>query len=210
MKKSFRSMAWIMIALIVCMTFASPAALAESSRVRELTMSARVRITGDVPEELEKYYVVMEADDASYPMPEGSENGKYTLKMTGARSKEFPVITYDRVGIYTYKLYQIAGTNENCRYDDAVYTMTVYILNDGEGGFDIMAVLHAPDEEHKPDEVEFINHYKDQGDGTPTGVNDSWPIFLACSVVLLAVGILLFWWIRRRDEDEDEFDLDEE
>ncbi|HZK25767.1 MAG TPA: FctA domain-containing protein, partial [Oscillospiraceae bacterium] len=87
-------------------------------------------------------------------------DGVYTVSVTGAGSTSFPAISYDRVGSYTYTLYQEPGENDKAVYDDTVYLLTVYVTNQENGtGLDTQWVLRLPQTEDKQ-EAEFTNFYE--------------------------------------------------
>ena len=125
-----------------------------------VSLPVTVSLSGTLPSPAEEFTVQLKADNASYPMPEGSDGGICSLTVTGAETKSFPTITYDRVGIYTYTVYQLAGSNRKCTYDSAVYALTVYVTNAENGGLEATAVLHLNGEEEKMPAVEFKNVYE--------------------------------------------------
>ncbi len=126
-----------------------------------ISIPVTVSISGSRPRPAEDYTIKLQADNIAYPMPEGSVDGVYTMTITGADTKNLPTITYNRVGIYTYTIYQVAGTSRRCTYDDRVCLLTVYITNAEDGsGLEATAVLY-PDST-KSDKLagaEFQNHY---------------------------------------------------
>ena len=125
------------------------------------SVSIPVTLSGTLPEKAEDFKIKLSADDASYPMPEGSEDGSCTMTITGAATKNLPTITYDRVGVYTYTIAQVAGSNKKCTYDDTVYTLTVYITNAEDGsGLESTAVLYPDSEGDKQPAAAFKNVYE--------------------------------------------------
>lgn len=118
---------------------------------------------GTAPSPTEEYQIVLEADKISYPMPEGSADGKYTLTITGSETASFPDISYSELGVYSYTIYQVKGSNSQCTYDETVYTMKVYITN--EGVERVVRVKDSDDPDAKNMEVVFTNKY-------PTATDD--------------------------------------
>lgn len=128
----------VMIGLVA---HAQPAYAAGQSA--SLTLPVEVAIEGTAPDQPESYTVVLKADDAVDPLPAGAAGGAYALAIDGPGTATFPAITYTAPGTYTYTVYQQAGTNDACAYDDAVYTLAVYVTNAEDGsGLEATAALH--------------------------------------------------------------------
>ena len=148
----------IFMAMICSTAMALPAFAAEHPGV---SIPAAVSLSGTLPGAAEEFTVVLKADDAAYPMPEGAENGIYSMTITGEGTKKFPTMTYSKVGVYTYTIYQAAGNNESCTYDDRVYTLTVYVTNAEDGsGLETSAVLYPDSKGDKLPSAEFENAYE--------------------------------------------------
>lgn len=154
-----------MVMAVMCMMMAVPVTAAENPGV---SIPVTVSLSGTQPELPEDFNIKWKADDDSYPMPEGAEGDVYTMLITGAGTKSFPMITYDRVGIYTYTIYQEAGNNKKCTYDDTVYTLTVYITNAEDGsGLEATAVLYPDTEGDKMTGAGFKNEYETENPNVP-------------------------------------------
>ncbi len=135
----------------------------------EVIIPVSVSLSGAVPETAEDYTVVMKADDSSFPMPNGTESDEYELTVTGEGKANFPSISYNHVGVYTYTISEEKGTNEKCTYDSTVYSLTVYITNAEDGnGLEATAVLYSSLGGDKLDTAEFINSYEAEPTPTPT------------------------------------------
>ncbi|MCC8358159.1 MAG: LPXTG cell wall anchor domain-containing protein [Oscillospiraceae bacterium] len=146
-----------LLALALCLA-AVPAAFAADDPVCVLDVT--VALEGTLPEPAETLSVVMQADDASYPMPAGAVDGTYTMSVSGAGTYSFPTITYSRVGVYTYTIWQEPGTDATCTYDDTVYTLTVYVTNREDGtGLDSTAILYPDASGDKAGSATFTNVY---------------------------------------------------
>lgn len=184
---------------VLCMfALAQPAAAAVSG----VSIPVTIKLKGNKPPKPETFTVKMYADDADYPMPEGSENGVCAITIRGADTVEFPAITYDRVGIYTYTIYQVEGTNPRCKYDDTIYTMTVYITN-AENGDGLVAnvALYADGTGSKMAEAEFTNRYKYEPSDTPqTNDESNFPLYALLAGASILVLLLLFL-TRKREEN---------
>lgn len=133
---------WMSVLLTVVMVVAlvmsmSPAAFADVvstpapvTKTPTVTIPVEMKLTGTKPNPAETYNIVIEAigDDLgspSIPMPDPS-----SISITGAGENSFS-ITYNRVGIYKYKIYQGMAENVNpkCHYDNTAYYVEVYVYN---------------------------------------------------------------------------------
>ncbi len=136
--------------------------LSMTAMASSLSIEVPVTITveGAAPSTPEDYVINLKADDASFPMPSGASDGLYQTTVTGADSKKL-AISFERVGIYTYTIYQTAGDAANGIYDTTVYTMTVTINNPEVGdGLESVVALHTEALSTKPDAASFVNNYK--------------------------------------------------
>lgn len=208
MKKSFCGG---MIVLLLCMLMLGSVAYAGDTA--SVTIGVDITLAGTLPSVAETFFIQLSADDAAYPMPQGSINGRYVLEVQGAAQTKLPSIVYDGVGKYTYTLRQRSGTNAKCSYDPSVYTLTVYVTYEAKGKLMATAVLYKTGETEKQDDVVFHNVYatvkptptpppKD-GSATATGVVDRWQYYLAGAAVLLVISGVLVAVIRRTKEDDD-------
>ena len=156
-----RWMSIILGTVVAVMSVMSMTVSAFAAENPSVSIPVTVSLSGTLPEKAEDFKIKLSADDASYPMPEGSEDGSCTMTITGAATKNLPTITYDRVGVYTYTIAQVAGSNKKCTYDDTVYTLTVYITNAEDGsGLESTAVLYPDSEGDKQPAAAFKNVYE--------------------------------------------------
>lgn len=167
MKKRVQSVfAALLVAVIGMLAYGPKVLAAEASAVE---VPVKITLSGTLPGTPEQFTIRLEAEDAANPMPEGSEDGVYTMEIRGAGEKSFPVITYTRVGIYNYEIYQEAGKNGDCTYDRAVYRMTVYVTNAEAGGLESTTVLYKDNQGNKLDKAAFHNTYKTVSDPEESG-----------------------------------------
>lgn len=167
MRKKWRNIIFGMVMTAMCCVTMVQSALAAEKP--EATIPVEISLSGTLPETPEDFTVQLKADDAGSPMPEGAENGIFTMTVTGAAVKNIPAITYDRVGIYTYTIAQIEGTNEKCTYDKTVYTLYVAITNAEDGsGLELTANLYPNGDGAKTDSAKFENAYEVVPTATPT------------------------------------------
>lgn len=143
---------------VLCFMMVAPVVQAEE--MPAIKLKAKITQEGTLPNPAQEYVIKLKAEDISNPMPEGSEDGIYTLKITGADSKEFPEIRFLKVGIYKYSIYQEEGKHNRCTYDKSVYRVTVYVTNSENGdGLETTTVLYKDHEANKLDEALFHNKY---------------------------------------------------
>lgn len=150
-----------LVMIVMCsMTMVVPAYAEELPALPEVYVPVEISISGPHPYYTEDYVVRMEPDDASYPMPEGTVDGVCSLTITGEGTDHFPAMVFNRVGIYTYKVYQLKGSNDTCSYDKTVYSLKVTITNNEDyTGFEATAVLYPDSGKVKRLAAEFDNKY---------------------------------------------------
>ena len=124
----------------------------------DVTIPATVQVSGDRIPSGEVYEVVMEAITKDAPVAESM-----TQKVMNSGTVSFGQIHYTVPGDYQYKIYQKSGSTDRFTYDKTVYTVTVRVQNNAEGG--LTAELWAVKEgtTMKNDAVQFQNHYDAPG-----------------------------------------------
>ena len=91
------------------------------------------------------------------PMPEESEEGVFTLTRYGAGNAEFPPITFDRAGVYSYTVSELDRGESGWVYDTARYTLTVTVtLTDGA----LRAETAIEKDGEEADAVVFLNQFR--------------------------------------------------
>ena len=126
-------------------------AYAEEKVYCTASIPVEIKTLGDsVPSGIE-YKVVIKSENETNPMPDVKE---VTIKDNG--KVEIGPMTYTKPGRYS----QEAGNAEHFTYDSAVYTVTVSIENDGNGG--LKSVIYAVENgaTEKTDDVVFSNTYE--------------------------------------------------
>lgn len=146
--------------LIICLALLTPVALA-AEPINVFMPAVSVTLTGAPQQDSEDSEIVLEADDPAFPMPVGSEDGKYKLMIAEDDMAILPAIQFSTIGIYTYTIYQTPGANDLGVYDDSVFHITVYITNaPANGGFESTVIARKNDESEKLFDLEFINEYE--------------------------------------------------
>ena len=158
MKNWLKAILGTVMAVVCMMTMSLSTFAAENL---EITIPVTISVSGTLPEKAEDFIVKLTADDTSYPMPEDADGNEYTMKIAGGATKNLPTITYDKLGIYTYTIYQVAGDNKKCTYDEISYSLTVYVTNKEDGsGLEVSAVLYPDTKGEKQACAEFKNQYE--------------------------------------------------
>ena len=203
---------WLNVFLALVMTVICSTTMILPAYAAELpgvSVPVTISLSGTLPYPAEDYVVVLKADDSAYPMPEGSVDGAYSLTITGEDTENFPTITYDRVGIYTYTVYQVAGINQKCTYDDTVYTLMVTISNKEDySGLEATAVLYPDSEGDKLPGAEFDNEYETvkptptDPDAPKTG-DESSPLLYAV-LIAVSMGVIVTLFLTRKSKKSEE------
>ena len=155
MMRKLRCLAWFPCLLAFLLL---PGAVHAKEYACHVTIPATVQVSGDRIPSGEVYEVVMEAITKDAPVAESM-----TQKVLNSGTVSFGQIHYTVPGDYQYKIYQKSGSTDRFTYDKTVYTVTVRVQNDAEGG--LTAELWAVKEgtTMKNDAVQFQNHYDAPG-----------------------------------------------
>lgn len=159
MKSKYASFTAFVLSLLLCaMCLPFTASASQSISVR--MPSVQVKTTGSPSTIREDFNVLLMPDDASCPMPIGSENGEYIMSVLSGEIMPLPSIEYTSVGEYNYKICQLKGRDRTATYDDTVYYMKVYITNSRTSdALYSEVVLSNPNIDGKPERLDFINSY---------------------------------------------------
>ena len=155
MMRKLRCLAWFPCLLAFLLL---PGSVHAKEYACDVTIPATVQVSGDRIPSGEVYEVVMEAITQDAPVAENM-----TQKVLKSGTVSFGQIHYTVPGDYQYKIYQKSGSTDRFTYDKTVYTVTVRVQNDAEGG--LTAELWAVKEgtTMKNDAVQFQNHYDAPG-----------------------------------------------
>lgn len=157
MIKRLQRLTTLLIFMILCLTIGSPAVQAAENPSLELDVT--VNLSGVLPTVPEDFLIKLAAEEIGNPMPEATLNGVYTMAVTGAGTKTFPKMTFSKVGIYNYRIWQQPGLEEDGYYDTTIYHLNVFVTNAPGGGLEITSLLYKNDEKEKSPEVIFDNRY---------------------------------------------------
>ena len=177
------------------------------------------------PATSETFTFVMTADNAAYPMPEGSKDGVKEITITGTGESEFGILAFTETGHYSYTVVERKGSAEGYTYDEAIYTVS-YEITDQDGQLvsartikkdgvvvtDFSAFTftntYKADDPGKPDDpTKPDNPSKPSNPNTPKTGDDSnlglWETTAGVSLGLIALlGIALIVTRRKGKEEE--------
>ncbi len=149
--------------LLLALSLCAFAAQGEGQRA-SLAAVAQVEVTlqGTPPETAESYVIELKADDASFPMPEGSVDGCCTLTLEGTGTASFPKMEFDKLGVYTYTIAQRAGSEPTAiQYDAKQYNLKITVYRDEETDqYYLQEALREAGGEDKTDVAVFLNEYE--------------------------------------------------
>ena len=164
--KSMQKFVAALLGTALCAVLLATAAFAQGSVA--VTLPVNIRTAGADPEPNAQYTVCLQAVDNA-PMPDGAQNGQYSVTVQGAGDYTFPQITYTAPGIYYYQVSHAAGTDTRCTYDATVYDVTVAITNKQDGtGLESSVTAHTGPSADKRDAMLFTNVYAPRPTTPPT------------------------------------------
>ncbi len=174
MKKLLKGAISTLLIGLMCVQMVGMSALAKE--VPGFKLPVTIEQKGDIPNHAEELDVVLTAVETSFPMPEGSVDGKYIMSVTAGTTGHFPEISFPKLGVYEYTVHQEKGSISRCDYDDTVYQMRVYVTNAENGdGFESTTILYIDDINTKFADVEFVNKYDERKTREPEGTNPTIP-----------------------------------
>ena len=158
-------------------------------------------IKGTAPKKAETYTFKLEATNASYPMPEeAGGSSSMTVDIKGEGIREFGVIEFTEPGVYSYIVSEELGDNEDCEYDDTIYTVIATVTEGSDGKLQV-------EREYRKDGVsvdtatfQFVNTYTGSSNGVKTGDESGLAGWLAL-LLLAGAGAGYIAYSRRRRED---------
>ena len=83
-----------------------------------------------------------------------------TAKNDARGSVSFDELTFEAPGTYTFRISEVKGTEEGMTYDESVYTITVTVVDNGEGQLE--ASLSYTKNEEAVEAIEFCNTFTEQ------------------------------------------------
>lgn len=162
MIKNLKRIVLAVCVLALCTAFLGTTAFAASDNL-VAKIPVKITLNGTLPSEAETFTVQVKADTAGAPLPAGSTGGVYEMKLSASSGNvlngELAIdFTSAGIGTYEYTISQVAGSDPDCKYDTAVYSMKVYVLNKEDmSGYEMHVVITNGDQ--KPDSFSFTNTY---------------------------------------------------
>ena len=215
--KSMQKFVAALLGTALCAVLLATAAFAQGGVA--VTLPVNPSTAGADPEPNAAYTLCLQAVDNA-PMPDGAQNGQYSVTVQGAGDYTFPQITYTAPGIYYYQISHVAGADTRCTYDATVYDVTVAITNKQDGtGLESTVTAHTGPSADKRDAMLFTNVYAPCPTTPPTATHTpkptpvtrvliqtgqlNWPIPVlgGLAVVLVVVGVAL---TRKKAKKHDE------
>lgn len=164
--KSMQKFVAALLGTALCAVLLATAAFAQGGVA--VTLPVSIRTAGADPEPNAAYTFCLQAVDNT-PMPDGAQNGQYSVTVQGAGDYTFPQITYTAPGIYYYRISHVAGADTRCTYDATVYNVTVAITNKQDGtGLESAVTAHTGPSADKRDAMLFTNVYAPRPTTPPT------------------------------------------
>ena len=133
--------------------------------------SVEKKIAGKNPAKDSTFRFTLTGKDNA-PMPEGSKDGRKTVKITGEGKADFGKINFTRAGTYTYKVAEENGNESSYNYDSTEYTLT-YKVTDVRGTLKAEQSITAGGK--SADAMVFTNKYAPasmEGDAAITGTKE--------------------------------------
>lgn len=211
MKKIGRFVTMLTLAAVFLCAQVVPAYAASNSVTAEIPV--QVILTGAAPDPAETYTIMLKAENGAYPMPDGYQNGEAVIELKGAGESSFR-IAYAYPGTYTYTVYQRAGTDKDCGYDDDFYEVTVYVTNSETeaGALDVVVKAEKGTAQGTKCPIAFTNTYPEpeptkpiEPDDKPkTGDDSNLPLYFVMAAGGGLVLALLFLTRKKSNRADEE------
>ena len=118
----------LLIALFVGMMYL--AALTPNVKATEIS-SGEIPVTIDLGDSIadseKEFEIELKGEHPDNPMPEGTIDGVYSIKITGADTKKLPKIPYNKIGEYSYTISQKIEKGESEDFDTKTYLLKVEV-----------------------------------------------------------------------------------
>ncbi len=155
MRKRVRGLFAVLVLMLLAAS-AFPAYAADGETI-SVEVPVEVILEGPVLDSVDTFTIELAAVTTGAPMPEGTSDGVCTDTIEGEGSLTF-TIEYSHTGVYSYTISQIPGDNQDCTYDDTVYSLTVYVTVDENWNMEVTTVLED-EEGEKLATATFVNVY---------------------------------------------------
>lgn len=153
----------LLIGLLGTHTFA-----ADKQVVVALPVEQTFTQTGTSSSVSKTFRYLLTANQEGNPMPKGASTQQYEFSLEGDAKENLPPITFTMAGTFEYTLKQIADTTKGYTYDTQEYTISIYVLDDGDKL--IAQTLLPIGDGSKHEKIIFMNSYQLDPTATPPGV----------------------------------------
>lgn len=170
-------------------------------------------IKGGAPADNATFRFLFKADEASYPMPEGSSNGQRTVQVVGAGEAEIGEIEFTETGEYAYTVTEIDDGVAGYTYDKTEYRV-LFTITEGEDGTLQLERQYLKDGKDAGDiaAFEYVNQYHGKKANPiqrainkimPKTGDPTWMMTVISAVLVIGVAIVIVAYAamkrRRRD-----------
>jgi len=153
----------LMIVCLVGIIMIRPA-YAGSKGNLTLTVAQTFDAVGKKPTPNDVFTYQLKPDNASFPMPEGSNDQSYTFSLEGTNSLDILFEGFVEPGTYTYTLDNITGPRPDYTSSRTVYSLEIWVTRE----LDTLLIAYAEDG-LKAGSITFDHSY-DSGKQTPPSV----------------------------------------
>lgn len=134
MRKKSNRLMLIVSVMFGCLIILTQGMVCSAADVVSVELEVCQEITGDTKEDAGAVFIYeMTAQDPDTPMPEGTENGKYTFQISGVDSILIAPIQYYKGGVYTYEIERKSTVDGYLCGENSRYTVMVYVKNTDQG-----------------------------------------------------------------------------
>ena len=112
-------------------------------------------VEGESAPETQFSFLLKGESDA--PMPEGADGGAKIIAITGSGEVELGRFIFEKAGVYIYTISELNGGEEEWRYDNALYTLTITVTQQ-EGR--LTAAQSLVKNGQAAERIEFVNRYE--------------------------------------------------
>lgn len=200
MKEKLAKITGTVLSLFICFGLFTP--IVQAADTQTLALPVSVSLEGTLPQTEEDFVIKLKAENPDYPMPEGSVDGEYSMVITGEDTCTFPEITYSKVGVYTYTVWQEAGKNPKCTYDKSIFHVVVTVTNSETGnGLELTTAVYKNNNTEKQTDITFTNYYEIETtpeENVKTGDTNNIGYYVILCLSSSLMGILLIYYKRKR------------
>lgn len=149
----------MILSFLVMMSVLIPCNMVSASEVKNVSVQIPVHCVGENTSE--QFVYMIYSQDMQHQVIQTD-----TLTLQDGENGMF-VVTYDYPGVYHYEVSQKTGNDAKTTYDDAVYSVDVYVSESVDGSMYAEPVVYLKGDSDKKDGLRFMN-VKEKQVVTPT------------------------------------------